>query len=128
MKKLLGIFAAALIMSSAVAFATDGVGVFGTSYSTPLTDGSLTYAATGVGAGVNFTVKLSANVKMALQANSGTSYLAATHHSSGNKAYATSSGDSQIFMQEKTVAAGVTTVPTPPTVASIDWAGWTAVK
>lgn len=135
MKKNIGLFAAVLILTSTIAFAvtapsnTAGTGTFGTSYMAPDASGSLSFACAGVGAGVNFSAKLSANVNMSLQSVSdGSSYLAATYHASGNKYYATGSGDSRIFMREITEAA--TAAPaTPPTAgASVDWAGWTAVK
>ena len=129
MKKISVLLASALILSATVAFAVDGTGTFGATYSTPDGAGNLTYAATGVGAGVNFAVKTSANVKFSLQNNAtdGTSYVAAAYHSSGSKSYATGSGDSRIYMQEK--AATATAYPAPPTLAAtVDWAGWTAVK
>lgn len=135
MKKTICLFAAALILSSAIAFAvtapsnTAGTGAFGTTYMRPDASGSLTYACAGVGAGVNFAAKLSANVNMSLQSvTDGSSYLAATYHASGNKYYGTGSGDSRIYMKEITEAA--TDAPSaPPTLgATVAWAGWTAVK
>lgn len=129
MKKIICLVALVLISTASAALAVDGVGTFGTSYSTPDGAGNLTYAATGVGAGVNFTVKTSANVKFSLQNNStdGTTYVAAAYHSSGSKSYATGSGDSRIYMQEK--ASTATAYPAPPTIgATVDWSGWTAVK
>lgn len=135
MKKTIALFASVLILSSAIAFAvtdptnTAGTGTFGTGYMRPDASGSLTFACAGVGAGVNFAAKLSANVNMSLQnVADGSSYLAATYHASGNKYYGTGSGDSRIYMKE--ITEGATATPSaPPTVgATVDWAGWTAVK
>ena len=135
MKKALAL-AGILAMSATIALAvtaptnTAGTGTFGTGYMKANESGDLAYTATNVGAGVTFTARLSANVYMSLQSNStdGSTYLVSTIHGSGNKYYATGSGDSRIFMQESTSD----TLITPPTVASssaaVDWTGWTAVK
>ncbi len=134
MKKALAL-AGILALSATIAFAvtaptnTAGTGTFGTSYMRANESGDLAYTATNVGAGVTFTARLSANVYMSLQSSSdGSYYLVSTIHGSGNKYYATGSGDSRLFMQESTSD----TLITPPTVASsstsVDWTGWTAVK
>lgn len=135
MKKTIALFASVLILSSAIAFAvtaptnTEGVGAFGTGYMRPDQSGSLTFACAGVGTGVNFAAKLSANVNMSIQsAADGSSYLAATYHASGNKYYGTGSGDSRIYMKEITEAAAAAPSAPPTLAASVDWAGWTAVK
>jgi len=126
MKKIIGLFAAVLLLSAGFAFAAGGVGTFGTTYSDPDESGNLAFTATGVGTGVVFNVKASANVHVSLQGNDGTGYVVASYHSSGSKAYATGSGDSRIYMKDKGTA---TTFPTPPTIAAtVDWTGWTAVK
>lgn len=135
MKKIATIASIVAVCTASIAFAvtaptnTAGVGTFGTTYMRANEAGDLAYAATNVGAGVNYNAKLSANVYMSLQsATDGSSYVAATFHGSGNKYYATSSGDSRIFMKEITEAA--TAAPSaPPTLASpVVWTGWTAVK
>ena len=135
MKKTILLFASVLILTSAVAFAvtapsnTAGTGTFGTGYMAPDASGSLTFACTGVGTGVNFSAKLSANVNLSLQsAADGSSYLAATYHASGNKYYGTGSGDSRIYMKEITEAATAAPAAPPTLAATVDWAGWTAVK
>lgn len=135
MKKTICLFAAVLILTSAIAFAvtaptnTAGTGTFGTGYMRPDASGSLTYACAGVGAGVNFSAKLSANVNLSLQSVAdGSSYLAASYHASGNKYYGTGSGDSRIYMKEITEAATAAPSNPPTLAASVDWTGWTAVK
>lgn len=135
MKKSIALFASVLILTSSLAYAvldptnTAGTGAFGTTYMRPDSSGSLTYACAGLGAGVNFSAKLSANVNMSLQsAADGSSYLAATYHASGNKYYATGSGDSRIYMKEITEAATAAASAPPTLAATVDWAGWTAVK
>lgn len=136
MKKAIALLTAALMLTSSLALALpagtgSGTGTFGTGYNNASGDGSIAYACTGVGAGVNFVAKVSANVNMSLQKNTdGSAYLGATYHGSGNKYYATASGDSRIYMRE---IATETSAVAPPTVAgsaaaSVDWAGWTAVK
>ncbi|WP_243371819.1 hypothetical protein [Geotalea sp. SG265] len=136
MKKIIAI-SAMLIFVSITAYAvtaptnTAGTGAFGTSYNAPDGSGSLTFPCNGVGAGVTYKAKLSANVAMSLQSMAdGSSYEANTYHASGNKYYGTGAGDSRIYMREITEAA--TAAPaTPPSLAAdgtIDWAGWTAVK
>lgn len=135
MKKSIALFGAFVILSATIAFAvteptnTAGTGAFGTSYMKASSDGVLSYACTNVGTGVNFIAKLSANVNMSLQSmTDGSSYLAATYHNSGNKYYATSAGDSRIYMREITEAAGAAPAAPPTLGATINWAGWTAVK
>ncbi|CAH2031089.1 hypothetical protein [Trichlorobacter ammonificans] len=134
MKKVFALACAATVLAATVAFAvkeptsTKGVGTFGTGYMRPDDSGQVTFNATGVGADVKFNAKLSANVFISLQSDAaGASYLVATVHGSGNKYYATSSGDSRIFMKE--VADLAADPAAPPTIgATIDWSGWTAVK
>lgn len=135
MKKTICLFAAVLVLTSAIAFAitapsnTAGTGTFGTGYMRPDASGSLTYACDGVGAGVNFSAKLSANVNMSLQSmTDGSSYLVNTYHASGNKYYGTGSGDSRIYMKEITEAADAAPADPPTLTATVEWAGWTAVK
>lgn len=138
MKKNLALFTALALLTSGLAFAlpegtnTKGVGAFGTSFMRAADDGSIAYTCSGIGAGVQYTAKVSANVNLSLQKNAtdGSTYLAATYHTSGNKYYATASGDSRIYMKEigtETTPAAPPTIASAPTVA-VDWAGWTAVK
>ena len=135
MKKSSALVGAFAILSATIAFAvtaptnTAGTGTFGVGYCAPSTDGVLSYACAGVGTGVNFIAKLSANVNMSLQSmTDGSSYLAATYHNSGNKYYATSAGDSRIYMREITEAATAAPASPPTLGVTIAWAGWTAVK
>lgn len=137
MKKVFALACAATVLAATVAFAvkeptsTPGEGTFGAGYMRTNEKGEVTFNATGVGADVKFTAKLSANVFISLQSDAaGSSYLVATVHGSGNKYYATSSGDSRIFMKE---VADLTADPAaPPTLGTADtptdWANWTAVK
>lgn len=119
MKKVIALLAAAVIMSSASAFAA---------WSTPAGDGTYSYSATNVGTNVAFITKLSANVKIKYNPDTanGTFYTIGTHHTSGTKSYATSSGDSRLFMKEN--AAQATAAEPPDAAATPDWTGWTAVK
>lgn len=128
MKKIICLLASVSILSAAAAFGAAGTGTFqNTTWDTPDGAGNLTYSATGVGAGVAFTVKTSANVQVSLNSD-GTYYVAGASHTSGSKSYATGSGDSRIYMQEK--ASTATAFPLPPAInsGSPSWTGWTAVK
>lgn len=134
MKKIFALAAVATVFAASVAFAvkepttTKGEGAFGTGFMRPDDTGQVTFNATNIGADVKFNARLSANVFLSLQSDAaGSSYLVTTVHGSGNKYYATSSGDSRIFMKE--VANLADDPVAPPTLgATIDWAGWTAVK
>lgn len=136
MNKKIAMLGSILVLTSNLAFALpagkgDGVGTFGTGYNNATGDGSITYTCTGVGAGVQYVAKVSANVNMSLQSNAdGSAYLGATYHGSGNKYYATASGDSRIYMRE---IGTETSAVAPPTVSdngvtAVDWTGWTPVK
>lgn len=125
MKKIISLTLAGLFAATSAfaAAAIDGT------YSAGDASGTWTINATNVGTGVTFTTKLSANVSAAYKAdttaspNGGLFYAMATSHSSGTKSYASSSGESRLFMKEAVAA-------TFPAAASsgIDWTGWTSVK
>lgn len=132
MKKITLLIAAALLATSGIAFAIDATIPTGTpgDYVIP-SDGTVSYQATKVGAGVTFQVKPSANVGTTLAADAnGTAYVAGTYHSSGTKSYATSSVDAKIYMKENASQAA-DAVAKPVTVAEAQagtWTGFTAVK
>lgn len=130
MKKITLLIAAALLATSGIAFAVDATIPTGTpAWTGPPSDGTISYQATKVGAGVVFQVKPSANVGATLAADAnGTAYVAGTYHSSGTKTYATSSVDAKIYMKENTDQANPSLPATVAEAQAGTWTGFTAVK
>ncbi|UFS69711.1 hypothetical protein LPW11_17670 [Geomonas sp. RF6] len=126
MKKILAV-AALLACAAGTSYAvTNGWG-YGTA-------GTYTFGAT---AATQLAFKPSANVGMSYDTDSGgTVYTVGAYHAQGNKAYATSSVDTNVYYTDITapginVALSTPAAPTKPTSATASTAfgaGWTASK
>ncbi len=105
--------------------------------------GNITITATGVGANLSPTLKVSANVCAYYAPFTGAGYALTTAHSSGTKSFASSAADNRIYMQENANKNGwlayVSGATEPAkmqtsnfnsdgTNKSDTWTGWSAVK
>lgn len=126
--KKLALVAALLVISASVAYSAAP----GTGWVAQDAAGKITFpGSTTNGPTIDF--KPSANVKMAYDcATPGTTFSLGAYHTSGSKAYSTSSADSKIYMIDFPPATGIGTIviPAVSTVGgSSQWgAGWSALK
>jgi len=129
--KTLALFAALLMITASVAYAATATAP-STAWVAQATDGTVTFPGDTTN-GPLLSFKPSANVSMAYDsATPGTSYSVGAYHTSGAKAYSTSSADSKIYMIDFPPATGIGTIVIPAVATvgtSTQWgAGWSALK
>jgi hypothetical protein len=127
--KTLALLAAVLMTIATIAYAATPTAV-GTAWVAQDTDGTITFPATTTN-GPTLSFKPSANVKMAYDsAAGGQTYSVGAYHTSGVKAYATSSGDSKIYMLDFAAGGTPGVIPAVATVGTAtQWGtGWSALK
>jgi hypothetical protein len=130
--KKIALFAALLMITASIAYAVTGVAP-STAWKSQDTDGTITFPADTTN-GPLLSFKPSANVHMAYD-STGQVYSLGSYHESGVKIYASTSGDSKIYMFDLATPPG-STAPTTlipakadVTAAGASWgAGWSALK